>query len=93
MQEEIGKLNIFRTEYEGKINEAKSKAINLKQQLQEKKSQLEVTVTEKKVLLSMEARHKADKVFYDQRKFDLDKELTYLRKQLNIFKKEGHGIG
>lgn len=30
MQEEIGKLNIFRTEYEGKINEAKSKAINLK---------------------------------------------------------------
>ena len=50
-------------------------------------------MTEKKVLLSMEARHKADKVFYDQRKFDLDKELTYLRKQLNIFKKEGHGIG
>lgn len=41
----------------------------------------------------MEGRHKADKVFYDQKKFDLEKELTYLRKQLNIFKKEGHGIG
>jgi hypothetical protein len=52
-----------------------------------------VTTTERKVLVSMEARHKADKVFYDQRKFDLDKELIYLRKQLNIFKKEGHGIG
>ena len=54
---------------------------------------VELTVTEKKVLLQMEGRHKSDKVFYDQRKFDLDKELIYLRKQLNIFKKEGHGIG
>jgi hypothetical protein len=54
---------------------------------------LELTVTEKKVLLHMEGRQKTDKVFYDQRKFDLDKELIYLRKQLNIFKKEGHGIG
>jgi hypothetical protein len=41
----------------------------------------------------MESRHKEDKVFYDQRKYDLVKELIYLSKQLNIFKKEGHGIG
>jgi hypothetical protein len=54
---------------------------------------VEITITEKKVLLNMEGRHKTDKVFYDQRKFDLEKELSYLFKQLNIFKKEGHEIG
>jgi hypothetical protein len=37
----------------------------------------------------MEMRHKQDKVFYDQRKFDLEKELSYLKKQLNIFKRQG----
>jgi hypothetical protein len=41
----------------------------------------------------MEARHKADKVLYDQRKFDFEQELSFLRKQLNIFKKEGLEIG
>lgn len=41
----------------------------------------------------MEWRHKTDKICYDQRKYDLNKELSYLRKQLAIFKKEGHGIG
>lgn len=38
----------------------------------------------------MERRHKTDKVYYDQRKFNLEKELSYLVKQLTIFKKEGH---
>jgi hypothetical protein len=37
----------------------------------------------------MEWRQKTDRVFYDQRKFDLEKELEHLRKQLSIFKKEG----
>lgn len=37
----------------------------------------------------MEWRIKNDKVVYDQRKYDLEKELEYQRKQLNIFKKEG----
>lgn len=41
----------------------------------------------------MEARHQADKVFFDQRKFDAEKELSFLNKQLAIFKKEGHSIG
>ena len=35
----------------------------------------------------MKARHAADRIFYDQRKFDLQKELDYLKKQLAIFKK------
>jgi len=32
-------------------------------------------------------RIKHDKVVYDQRKFDLEKELSHLRKQLKIFVK------
>lgn len=50
-------------------------------------------MTERKVLLNLELRHKTDKVFYDQRKYDLEKELSYLRKQLAIFLREGHEIG
>jgi hypothetical protein len=37
-------------------------------------------------------RIKSDKVVYDQRKFNLEKELEHLRKQLKIFVKEGTGI-
>ena len=37
----------------------------------------------------MQARHKEDKVVYDQRKFDDEKALTYLRKQKEIYQKEG----
>ena len=86
-------MGIFRSEYEEKIAEAKSRAAILKQQLEAKKELLEETVTEKKVLLNLELRHKTDKVFYDQRKYDLEKELSYLKKQLTIFLKEGHEIG
>jgi hypothetical protein len=50
-------------------------------------------VIEKKVLLAMEARHRTDRVLYDQRKFDAEQELSFLRKQLKIFKKEGFEIG
>lgn len=41
----------------------------------------------------MEKRHKADKVCYDQRKFDLEMELSHLRKQLHVSKNDGHGLG
>lgn len=41
----------------------------------------------------MEARHRADKVCFDQRKFDAQQQLSFLTKQLDIFKKEGHSIG
>lgn len=37
----------------------------------------------------MEWRHKSDKVVYDQRRFDLEKELEYQRKQMIIFNREG----
>lgn len=62
---------------------------NLKTRLEYKKCLLEETATEKKILVAMESRHKKDKIVYDQRKFDLEKELTYNRKQLAIFLKEG----
>ena len=50
---------------------------------------LEESTWERSVLESMQARHKADKVVYDQRKFDEEKKLTYLRKQLRIYRREG----
>ena len=37
-------------------------------------------------------RIRNDKIVYDQRKYDLEKELEHLRKQLKIFVKEGTGI-
>jgi len=58
--------------------------------LEEKRNLLEITVTEKKVLLNLELRHKTDKIFYDQKKFDCEQILGCKRKQLNIYKKEGH---
>ena len=42
---------------------------------------------EKKVLLSMRQRFKKDKVIRDQRKFDMDKEYSFLKKQLFVLKK------
>lgn len=57
--------------------------------LAEKKGQLEDTIVEKKVMLNMEWRYRQDRVFFDQQKYDLEKELEYRRKQLNIFHKEG----
>jgi hypothetical protein len=53
---------------------------------------LEEASTDKKVLDNIKSRHKADKIFYDQRKFDLEKELVYLKKQLGIFQKEGSSV-
>ena len=61
----------------------------MKNQLAEKKSLLEESYWQKQVLESMQARHKEDKVVYDQRKFDDEKALTYLRKQKEIYQKEG----
>lgn len=37
-------------------------------------------------------RIKHDKIVYDQRKFNLEKELSHLKKQLKIFVKEGTGV-
>lgn len=39
---------------------------------------------QRRVLESMRARLKADKVVYDQRKFDMEKELRFLKKQKEV---------
>lgn len=39
---------------------------------------------QKKVLLNMRTRLKEDKVVYDQRKFDMEKELKFLKKQKEV---------
>jgi hypothetical protein len=52
----------------------------------------ESSETEKKVMGNMIARLKADKVTYDQRKFNLEKELTFLRKQRQIIVLSNHGF-
>lgn len=44
-------------------------------------------------MLNMVHRIKHDKVVYDQRKYNLEKDLEYLRKQLNIVKREEHVVG
>lgn len=36
----------------------------------------------------MRVRHHADKVVYDQRKYDLEQWLIYQRKQLDIYRRE-----
>lgn len=43
------------------------------------------TDTQKKVLSNMRDRLKHDKVVYDQRKFNMEKELKFLKKQKEVF--------
>ena len=47
---------------------------------------------EKKVLQNMAHQIKSDKVTIDQRKFDLNKELAFLQKQLSVLKKDGMNV-
>ena len=49
----------------------KTKVEMLETQVDEKRLLLDQTEVEKKVLQGIRQRHKLDKVFYDQRKFDL----------------------
>ena len=51
------------------------------QELADKENLLEETSTQKKVLVNMVERLKWDKVVYDQRKFNLEKEESFLHKQ------------
>jgi hypothetical protein len=56
------------------------------------KLQFEETDWNRKVLNMLTERIKHDKIVYDQRKFDLEMELSHYKKQLKIFVKEGTGI-
>ncbi len=37
----------------------------------------------------MRLTYKTDKIFYDQRKFDLEQQLSHYKKQKKIFEREG----
>ena len=74
---------------EGKQGQSKEAATSLESRLKNIKELLEETTTELKVLKSMRKRHNADKIVYDQRKFDAEQLLNHKRTQFNIYKKEG----
>ena len=54
--------------------------------------ELEETIMEIKVLKNVEKRLKEDKVVYDQRKFNLEKEFGFQKKQLGALKRDGHDV-
>ena len=56
----------------------------LTEKLEQTKTLFSEAEMQKKVLESMRARLKSDKVVYDQRKFDQEKELRFLRKQKEV---------
>ena len=93
MKEDSHKLETLENEYVDKISMAKTKANQLEKSLKSKQSEAEDVFWQRKVLLSMQGRFKQDKIFYFQKQFDFSKELDYLKKQLNIFVKEGYDIG
>ena len=64
-------MNLFKGEFDVKQDKAKEKVDSMKNNLKDIKSLLDETGTELKMLQSMKVRHNADKVVYDQRKFDL----------------------
>lgn len=93
IEEEIKKLETIKHEYEDKKNQGQSKVTLLEEKLVNIKALLEETQTEAKVLYQMKARHKADSVVYDQRKYDFEQWLAYQKKQLDIYHKEGLFVG
>ena len=89
MQEDIRKYKIFEKEYNDKIAQGQEKVDNTMKELQEKKDLVEATYFEKQVLLSMRKTLKADKVVFDQRKYDMNKEFSFLNKQLETLRSDG----
>lgn len=78
-----------------RFEEAKSNGSGRVQELEEGltgiRLQLEESEMERKVLLGMMERLKFDKVVYDLRKYNLDKDLKYIQKQKQIILRENAG--
>lgn len=66
---------------------------NLEKNLEDKKILLEESIMQKKVLLNIRKRLHYDKVVYDQRKFDFEKEFSFQNKQISVFKRDGYFVG
>ena len=66
---------------------------NLEKNLEDKKILLEESIMQKKVLLNIRKRLHYDKVVYEQRKFDFEKEFSLQNKQISVFKRDGYFVG
>lgn len=53
---------------------------------------LDEAETDRKVMLNMIARLKKDKITYDQRKYDMEKELKSIAKEKETFFKSSRGL-
>lgn len=93
MQADIRKYKIIEQEYQDKINEGNEKVSDLEKSLKDKILLLEETTMQKNVLLNMRKRLHFDKVVYDQRKFDLEKEFSFQNKQISVFQRDGFYVG
>lgn len=63
----------------------------MEETLNKMKVSVEQCETEKKVMMNMVSRIKFDKIVYDQRKYNLEKQLVFIGKQQNIILKENSG--
>lgn len=73
IQTDLNKYLIYNEQHDQSIKNGRQKADDLSTALRQKRTDLELAIAEKKVLLYMASRHKADRVFYDQKKYNLEK--------------------
>lgn len=92
LKEEKEKYKTVENEYLGNKAQGNDKVKAFEDELNKIKLSFEESEWNKKILQMMAERIRHDKVVYDQRKFDMEKELSHLKKQLKIFVKEGTGI-
>jgi hypothetical protein len=87
MKEELQNLKDMEKQYTSKKTDAKELTSDLEKAIVERRGVLEEASYEAKAMLHMAFRIREDKVIYDQRKYDLEKELEFLRKKLAIIHK------
>lgn len=88
LETEREKYTIEKTQYMDEKSHAEKKVKKLEEDLQNFKNLGEEGETEKKVMLNMSTRLKSDKIVYDQRKYDLEKEHTSIAKTKAVILKE-----
>lgn len=78
-------------EYAEHKEEAGRRVAQLEKKLEEMREWLEEVEMERKVVAGMSWRLKEDKIVYDQRREDLQREYSFLRRQLGVFHHEDEG--
>jgi chromosome segregation ATPase len=80
-------------QYTGRKSDANELTKELERTIIDKRHQLDEATFENRSMVNIVHRIKHDKVVYDQRKFNFEKELEFLKKKLNIVKREEHSVG